>query len=149
MSMTGVFPVNSIQFRIGKKGSVSTASDMVVVKDMESFSISFDSGVEEWNPIDQSGWVRRLMTAKSVTVSVSGKRHYGDAGNDYVAGLAYENGQDAVTKLEVVFPDGGKLAMGCVVNVSASDGGDATSVAALEFDCMSDGKPVYTKGGVA
>jgi len=149
MSMTGVFPVNSIEFRIGKRGSASTASDMIVVKDMESFSISFDSGVEEWNPIDQSGWVRRLMTAKSVTVGVSGKRHYGDAGNDYVAGLAYENGQDAVTKLEVQFPDGGKLAMGCVVNVSASDGGDATSVAALEFDCMSDGKPVYTKGGEA
>ena len=149
MNVTGVFPVNSIQFRIGKNGSTSVASDMVIVKDMESFSISFDNGVEEWNPIDQNGWVRRLMTAKSVSVSISGKRHYGDVGNDYVAGLAYENGQNAATKLEIQFPDGGKLAMDCVVNVSASDGGDATSVAALEFECMSDGKPTYTKGGAA
>ena len=133
MSVTGVFPVSSIQFRIGKNGSTSVASDMVIVKDMESFSISFDNGVEEWNPIDQNGWVRRLMTAKSVSVSISGKRHYGDVGNDYVASLAYENGQNAATKLEIQFPDGG----------------DATSVAALEFECMSDGKPTYTKGGAA
>lgn len=28
------------------------------------------------------------MTAKSITISVSGKRNYGDAGNDYVAGMA-------------------------------------------------------------
>jgi hypothetical protein len=34
--------------------------------------------------------------------------------------------------------------MTCVVNVTASDGGDATDVSALEFECMSDGKPVYT-----
>ena len=149
MGMTGVFPVNSIRFRVGTNGAASTDAQMAVVKDMESFEISFDNGVEEWNPIDQDGWVRRLMTAKSVTVGISGKRHYGDPGNDYIAGLAYANGQDAATKLAVCFPDGGTLTMDCVVSVSASDGGDATSVAALEFECMSDGKPVYVKGGEA
>ena len=142
--VTGVFPVNAIQFRIGRNGAGSQENEMLLVKDMESFSISFDSGVEEWNPIDQQGWARRLMTAKSVTVSVSGKRHYGDAGNDFVAGLAYENGQNTSSVLKVTFPDGGALVMPCVVNVSASDGGDATDVAGLSFECLSDGKPVYT-----
>jgi len=118
---------------------------MAVVRDMETFGISFDNGVEQWNPIDQEGWARRLMTGKSVTISLSGKRNYGDRGNDYVAGLAYENGNNAVTVLEVVFPDGSTLVMDCVVNVTASDGGGATDVAALEFECMSDGKPSYIK----
>jgi len=119
---------------------------MAIVRDMETFSISFDNGVEAWNPIDQEGWVRRLMTSKSVTVALSGKRNYGDAGNDYVAGLAYENGNGAVSVLETVFPDGSRLTMDCVINVTASDGGGATDVAALEFECMSDGKPLYVKG---
>ena len=140
-----VYPVNNIKFKIGIKGVDSTAEDMVIVKDMETFSISFDNGIEQWNPIDQEGWVRRLMTSKSVSISLSGKRNYGDAGNDYVAGLAYENGNDAVSVLETVFPDGSLLRMDCVVSVTASDGGNATDVAQLEFECMSDGKPKYSK----
>jgi len=148
MGLTGVFPVNSIRFKVGTNGVDSTQGEMAIVKDMETFGISFDNGVEEWKPIDQEGWARRLMTAKSVTVSISGKRHYGDPGNDYIAGLAYENGQNAATTLEILFPDGGSLVMKCIVNVSASDGGDATAVSSLEFECLSDGKPVYTKAGL-
>jgi len=140
-----IYPVNNIKFRIGTAGRASAEAEMAVVRDMETFSVSFDNGVEQWNSIDQEGWVRRLMTSKSVTISLSGKRNYGDVGNDYVAGLAYENGNGAVTVLETVFPDGGKLVMDCVVSVTASDGGAATDVAALEFDCMSDGKPSYFK----
>jgi len=140
-----VYPVNNILFRIGLKGIGSTAAEMAVVRDMESFSVSFDNGVESWSAIDQEGWVRRLMTSKSVSVSLSGKRNYGDAGNDYVAGLAYENGNGACSILETVFPDGSVLRMNCVISVTASDGGNATDVAALEFECLSDGRPVYSK----
>lgn len=136
-----VYPVNEVSFKIGP--SSGSDSDMNIVKDMETFGIAFDNGVEEWNPLDQSGWVRRLMTAKSITISLSGKRNYGDPGNDYVASLAYVNGNDATANLSVTFPDASTLTMSCVVNVTACDGGDSTAVAALEFECMSDGEPVY------
>ena len=141
-----VYPVNNIRFRVGLRGLSSAENDMAIVRDMETFSVNFDNGIEEWTAIDQEGWSRRLVTAKSVTVSLSGKRNYNDAGNNYIASLAYENGMDACTLFEAVFPDGSVLRMNCIINVSASDGGDATSVAALEFDCMSDGKPTYTRG---
>lgn len=140
-----VYPVHNIKFKIGTKGAASsTPEDMQVVKDMETFSISIDNGVEEWNPMDQEGWVRRLMTSKSLTIGLNGKRSYGDPGNDYVAGLAYKNGSDANSKLEVEFPNGDKLTMNCVVNVTACAGGDSTNVGVLEFECQSDGKPEYT-----
>ncbi len=141
-----VFPVNNIKFKIGTKGRGSLDEDMAVVADMETFGISFENGVEEWSPLDQEGWARRLMTSKSVTVSLSGKRNYGDKGNDYVAGLAYLNGNDTTSVLEVIFPNNAILRMNCIVNVSSSDGGDSTAVSALEFECMSDGKPAYTSG---
>ena len=144
MPGTGVFPVNNIAFTVNTQGR-TTPGAQAVVKDMETFSIALDNGVEEWTPMDTEGWVRRLMTAKSMTVSLNGKRNYGDPGNDYVAGLAYKNGQDCNSVMEITFPDGGKLVFDCVINVTEG-GGDSTAVEALSFEAMSDGKPTYTAG---
>ena len=74
---SGVYPVYKNQFQVGAKEE--SLSD---IADMESFSISFDNGVEEWTPMDTEGWTRRLMTAKSISLSVTGKRNVGDTGND-------------------------------------------------------------------
>lgn len=140
-----VYPVNNIKFRIGLKGIESTEQDMSIVKDMETFSINFDNGVEEWTALDQEGWARRLVTAKSISISLSGKRNYSDDGNNYIASLAYENGTGACTIMDAEFPNGSILKMNCIINVSTSDGGAANDVAALEFELMSDGKPQFIR----
>ena len=87
---SGVYPCYENQFQIDTAASGSEAA-MKDIADCETFDVSFDNGVEEWNPFDTEGWTRRLMTAKSVTISVTAKRHVGDAGNDAVAGLAWKN----------------------------------------------------------
>ena len=84
---TGVYPCWKNQFQIDTAASGSEAS-MKDIADCESFSISFDNGVEEWTPFETEGWIRRLMTAKGITFSVTAKRNVGDAGNDAVAALA-------------------------------------------------------------
>ena len=62
---TGVYPVYDNQFQVGAdKASLGS------IADMESYSVSFDNGVEEWTPMDTEGWIRRLMTAKGLTISV-------------------------------------------------------------------------------
>ena len=136
----GVFPVYENQFKVGEaKGSVNS------IADMESFSVSFDNGVEEWTPMDTAGWIRRLMTAKGITVSVSGKRNIGDLGNDYIAGKWAANGRDAEGYFEWTFPDGTVVAFeNAVINVTACNAGDSTNVGPLEFDVMSNGKPTIT-----
>lgn len=136
---SGVYPVYKNQFEIG------TGATKNAIADMENFSVSFDNGVEEWTPFDAEGWTRRLMTAKSVTISVSGKRNVGDTGNDYVAGLAFKNGRDAEADLDWNFPDGTKVSFaGMVINVTELGSGDSTGVAPLAFDAMSNGKPTVT-----
>lgn len=137
----GVKPVYDLQFGVNTNGRSGT--EVTVVKDAESLSISIDGSVEEWNPLDQGGWTRRLMTAKSISVSLSGKRNYGDPGNDYVASLAFKNGTDCNSCFSIIFPDGGKLTFDCVINVT-SMAGDSTAVDALEWEALSDGKPTYT-----
>lgn len=138
-AFTGVFPCYEGLFK------VKVDSTYVTIADMETFSISFDNGVEEWTPYGSQGWVRRLMTAKSVTISVAGKRNIGDPGNDFVAGLATKNGRDAEADVQLTLKDGTTIEFSdAVINVTALEFGDSTNVAPLEFDIMSNGKPTVT-----
>ena len=118
---------------------------MKSIADCESFSVSFDNGVEEWTPFDTEGWVRRLMTAKALTISVTAKRNVGDEGNDAVAGLAFANGRNAERDVTWTFPDGTKVEFkSAVINVTNIGAGDSTAVAPLEFEIQSNGKPTVT-----
>lgn len=140
---SGVYPVYENQFKINTKGRDGGETNLVTIADMESFSVSFDDNVEEWTPMTTEGWVRRLKTGKGVTITIAGKRNVGDAGNDYVAGLAFKSGQTCNSQLEWNFPNGDKVLMDCVINVTSA-GGDSTNVEPLEFECLSDGKPTFT-----
>ena len=142
---TGVYPVFNNTFKIGINGMQSQEdTDMKTIADLETFAPSFDNNVEEWTPMDQEGWIRRLMTGKGFSIDLSGKRNVGDDGNDYVAGLAFKTGQDVETKFEWGFPSGAKVTFNCIVNVTNVSGGDSTNVGALEFSVMSNGKPTFT-----
>ena len=128
---TGVYPCYENQFRINK--GTTEKEDMKEIKDCVSFSVSFDNGVEEW---------RRLLTAKSVKITVSAKRNVGDPGNDLVASLAWVNGRDAEKDIAWTFPDGTEVNfLGAVINVTNVGAGDSTAVAPLEFEIQSNGKP--------
>lgn len=141
---TGVYPCYENQFQIDTAASGSTAS-MKNIADCESFSVSFDNGVEEWTPFDTEGWVRRLQTSKSVTIEVSAKRNVGDEGNDAVADLTFKNGRDVEKDFTWTFPDGTTVKFtDAIVNVTNNGGGDSTNVAPLEFSVMSNGKPTVT-----
>lgn len=144
MASLGVFPVFDIEFKISTAGVVEDDTAMVTIADMETFEPSIDGNVEEWSPMETDGWIRRLMTGKGFAIALAGKRHYGDAGNDYVADLAMKTGNDCSTTAAVIFPDGGKLLFDCVVNVSRDFGGASKDVSGLEFELLSDGKPTYT-----
>lgn len=135
---SGVYPCYENQFKIGAVGG----AELNTIADMESFSVSFDDGVEEWTPFESEGWVRRLKTAKGITISVAGKRNIGDKGNDFIAGLAFKNGHDSEADFEWLFPDGTTVKFkNAVINISALGSSDSTAAAPLEFDVMSNGKP--------
>lgn len=140
MATIGVYPVYENQFQIG-----ADKENLNNIADMESFSVSFDNGVEEWTSMESGGYKSRLMTAKSITISVSGKRNIGDTGNDFVSSLAFANGRNAQACLKWNFPDGTTVLFeNAVISVTALGSGDSTGVAPLEFEVMSNGKPTVT-----
>lgn len=143
MAFTGIYPVFDIQFEIDVT-SRSGTPQYEPIKEMETFSIAIDGNVQEWTPMETEGWVRRLMTGKSFTLTLNGKRHVGDPGNDYVANTAWKSGLDCSTSMRITFPSGAQLEFDCILNVTEAEGGESTDVAALSVEVMSDGKPVYT-----
>lgn len=137
---TNVYPVLDNKFKAGAAKESAT-----VIADMEQFSLSISNGVETWTPMDTEGWQRALMTAKAITISMSGKRNIGDAGNDFVAGKVFKNGHDAEGYFEWELPEGTTIAWtNAVFDVKNMGGGDSTNVAPLEFDVISNGKPTVT-----
>lgn len=137
---TGVFPCYENQFKVNT--SSTNSASWATIADCETFEVSFDNGVEEWTPFESEGWVRRLMTAKNVTITVTGKRNVGDAGNNFIAGLAFKNGRDAEADFQWTFKDGTVVTFtGSPINVTALGSGDSTAVAPLEFEVLSNGKP--------
>ncbi len=143
MPTTGVYPCYENQFKIDTTGGTGEPTNLKTISDMESFSVAIDGNVEEWKPFEHKGWTRRLVTGKSITISVSGKRNVGDPGNDYISGLALKTGSAATTTLVWTFPDGATLTMNGVVSVTEWGSGDSTAVAPLAFDFMSDGEPEF------
>lgn len=137
---TGVFPCYENQFKVNT--SATSSASWATIADCETFEVSFDNGVEEWTPFESEGWVRRLMTAKNVTITVTGKRNVGDTGNNFIAGLAFKNGRDAEADFQWTFKDGTVVTFtGSPINVTALGSGDSTAVAPLEFEVLSNGKP--------
>lgn len=143
MARTGVYPCYENTFGIGVTADATTYTS---IADMESFSISFDNGIEEWTPFESEGWKRRLMTAKALTITVTGKRNIGDAGNDAVAALYCKNGRDVERPFKWTFPSGATVLLkDAVINVTNIGAGDSTGVAPLEFEVQSNGKPEFTE----
>ena len=136
-----VYPVNANSIKVKKHGG---EGEFATIADMESANISVDTGVETWYGLAEGGWQKALATSKALTIEMSGKRSYGDTGNDLVGNMWNTNGVEALVDVQLDLPDKAKLEFTAVVQVTNIWGGDATAVGALEFSLICDGKPEYT-----
>lgn len=138
---TGLYPVYENQFKVAAPGG----STKTTIAEMESFGVAFNNGIEEWAPMEAEGWLKRMLTAKNVVITVSGKRKVGDTGNDLIAGKAFATGTNAEVDFDWTFPDGTVVSFAnAVVNVTSCGSGDSTNVGPLEFEIQSNGKPTVT-----
>ena len=65
--------------------------------------------------------------------------------NDDIADLALKSGTDVQRSFKWTFPSGATvLFKDAVISVTANGAGPSTDVATLEFEVMSNGKPIYT-----
>lgn len=136
-----VYPVHNNKFFVCTTGRAGEAD--TIIRGLENFAPSIDGNVESWTPMDEGGWTRNQVTGKGLTLSFSGKRQYGDKGNDYIAGLMIGTGVSVQSKFKWEMPSGATLSGDCVINVTTPAGGDSTNIDSLEFELLSDGKPEF------
>lgn len=137
-----VYPVHNNKFFISKNGREGEAD--TIIRGLENFAPAINANTETWTPMDEGGWERNQVTGKGLNISFSGKRQYGDAGNDYIAGLMLGTGVSVQSKFKWELPSGATLSGDCVINVTSPAGGDSTNIDTLEFEILSDGKPEFT-----
>ena len=136
-----VYPVHNNKFFISITGRTGEAD--TVIRGLENFAPSINANTETWTPMDEGGWERNQVTGKGLALSFSGKRQYGDAGNDYIASLMTGTGVTVQSKFKWEMPSGATLEGDCVINVTTPAGGDSTNIDSLEFEILSDGKPTF------
>ena len=134
-----VYPVHNNVFKIG-----ASAEALTIIRGLENFSPSIDGQVESWFEMTDEGWQSNAVTGKAMSIDFSGKRRYGDVGNDFVASKMMATGPDAEAHFEWTLPSGAKLTGTVVVNVTVPAGGDTTNVDSLEFSLLFNGKPTFT-----
>ena len=138
----GVFPVHAGSFEVDTS-TEGTTPQWSKVAELEEVNVEVENNTETWNSFAAGGWQSALVTGKAVTISISGKRCVGDAGNDLIAGKLLKTGQDAFIKARIIHPDGTTLTweqMACAVKNNGA-GGKATDVGALEAELTANGKP--------
>lgn len=135
--MAKVYPVNKNGFK------VKDAETFVGIAELESIECSVDSGVETWYSMEQGGHQSALKTSQAISFSCSGKRAYGDAGNDLIYSKAFLVGEEANAEFEWTKPDGEKIVFTAVVGVETLAGA-STDVDALEFSLTVIGAPTIT-----
>lgn len=136
-----VYPANGLTFKIGAAGATTAT---LTVKDVNSIEPKLKGELKTWNPLDQGGWQRALITGKALTITHKGQRNEGDPGNDQIADMLLAIGSDCTIPYEIDFPSGAKLAGNVVVDLQTPFGGASTDISALEWDAVFDGKPTWT-----
>lgn len=134
-----VYPVHNNVFKIG-----DSETDLVTIAGMENFAPAIEGTVESWYDMTQEGWQDSLVTGKALSIGLSGKRVYGDTGNDKIANLYGAIGKSANKVFQWTMPNGAKLDFKCAIDVTSVGGGDTTNVNGLEFTVYCKGKPTYT-----
>lgn len=94
---------------------------------------------------DGGGVSSEDVTGVTLGYNFSGDRRYGDAVQDYVAGLRGETGQGRVSHLRHVSPDGSAIQGECVIRDIVIGGGDANDKGDFQFGVTFRGQPTYVE----
>lgn len=109
-----------------------------------SFDPQWNEEIDQTQYLDGDGYGSSDVTGAQLVIAFEGHRKYGDAAQDFVAGLQSVVGEGRKTEFKWIDADGdqytGKIT---VANIVASSGA-ANEKSAFSFEAHYNGKPVFT-----
>ena len=136
------YAVNANEFKIATDGLAGTA--YATIAGVENCEISISATVQKWKEMAWHGFTNALKTGLEVSITMSGKRSYGDAGNDYVCGTAFKLNDEAASSMQWTTPAGEVITFPVCIDVKKIAGGAADDVDAFEAEFVMRGVPTIT-----
>lgn len=129
---------------------LSTATLSRIAKGITSFVPSYNDVLDQSAYIDGNGFGSTDKTGAQWIGTASGHRVYGDASQDFVAGLKLKMGDDCKTNFVGYDQLGNKLEVSSVTVCNIVDGGgEAQGKTEFTYELHGNGKPTLTPGSAA
>ncbi len=135
----------NLQWLVQVDTTPTATPTLVEIGGLESLDFSFEEETKQGYFNNDNGTGYSDVTAGRLTVSVSGKRVDGDAGQDYISGLAGSWGASRKNTLTLTHSVTGDIySIPCSIELGATTGGSMEELEAFECTFHSDGAWTYT-----
>lgn len=111
---------------------------------ISSFDPQWNEETDQTAYLDGDGYGSTDVTAAQLVISFEGHRKYGDAAQDFIAGLQSELGEGRKTNFYWLDPEGNKYSGNVtLVNIVGATGA-ANEKSGFSFEVHFNGRPTYT-----
>lgn len=148
-------PVYNWEFYIGTALSGETYTYSPFCAGIESITENINSQNKQYFFLCQDGCATNEVTGIAPQYTVSGRRIYGDAAQEYVCGLKYQFGKDRKTSFKMEHidysgstPQKTTIVCGCTILDISDIGGSTTDDVPFSCTIALDGKPTVTTEAV-
>lgn len=146
MAATGFTLQSAHRFEIETS---QTADEMTqvwarVAAGINTFDPQWNEEIDQTPYLDGDGFGSSDVTAAQLVIAFEGHRKYGDAAQDFIAGLQAELGEGRKTKFRWTDPDGAIFEGPCTVANIVGASGAANEKSTFSFEIHFNGKPTYT-----
>lgn len=144
MPKTG-FALNSEnKFEIDTDPTTATETFALLAAGLSTFDPQWNEELDQTQYLDGDGFASSDVTGAQLVISFEGHRKFGDAAQDFIAGLQPLLGEDRKTNFRWTQPNGDQFSGNVTIANIVGAGGDANAKTAFSFEVHFNGKPEYT-----
>lgn len=103
--------------------------------------------VQQYFFLCQEGFATNHVTGMAPAFTLTGRRIFGDAGQDYIFSKKYGLGENRKSSVKIEYSNGTEtttIICDCTISNVQEFSGEATDDSAISFELRLDGKPVVT-----
>lgn len=144
-------PVYNWEFSIGTAESSGTWTYADLCAGIESITENINSQNKQYFFLCQNGTATNEVTGIAPQYTISGRRVYGDAAQEYICGLKYQFGKNRKTSFKMTHVDSSSgtdvtttVTCGCTILDISDIGGNTTDDVPFSCTIALDGTPTVT-----
>ncbi|MEM5012065.1 capsid protein [Niallia taxi] len=111
---------------------------------LSTFDPQWNEELDQTQYLDGDGFASSDVTGAQLVISFEGHRKFGDAAQDFIAGLQPLLGEDRKTNFRWTQPNGDQFSGNVTIANIVGAGGDANAKTTFSFEVHFNGKPEYT-----